>query len=476
MDICKIVPRLAILILFLLLSYLLITWPNFIAFISYDTWWHLSLGKNANIGNLWVDTLAYTNINGSNASHSWLYDYLIFYLYNNYSIAGLLTLVPLSLIFFIYLQNQIQLKLNGNIFLNAVVLIFACWIQKQTFLIRPQQFTPILVSLLLLLLLNVNRKFSKYLFILLFCVWANLHGSFLFGLFIIVLSITFNLIFKSYKSFEEYQFLTGLNNLKYLIQALIFAITGSLCHPQFYYVFSNALGHTPVSNEIMSLINEWAPISGLNLFLLITLLILFIFSLKSPKYRNITSIYLLIFLILPLLSARLLTPSIAIVLPVIISRVSSCIKIFNFKLNSKSNFNKYYILCALVYILLVFSNYNYKKISSFELINILSNTILSYELPLEEVKSLIRIEDTNIRIFNFYEHGGFINFISDGKIKVFIDSRMLPFLGKTINDYMQFVDSGCTDKNIIYEYKFTHYIGYKDCKFNIIKNFELIDY
>ncbi len=147
-----------------------------------DLWWNVAAGREIlQNGSVWlVDRWSYTSAGNDWANHEWLAD-ILYYLW--VSAFGLASLVYWKwlIVVFSYLTLQASLSRNGihpaAAFFCAVV---AVAVAAPFIDIRPHLYSLLGFSVLLFLLLE--RTASIWKLVLLFVIWVNLHGGFIFGL------------------------------------------------------------------------------------------------------------------------------------------------------------------------------------------------------------------------------------------------------------------------------------------------------
>jgi hypothetical protein len=147
-----------------------------------DLWWNVAAGREIlQNGSFWLsDSWSYTSAGNAWANHEWLAD-ILYYLW--VSAFGLESLVYWKwlVVVLAYLILQVSLSRKGvqpaAAFVCAVV---AVAVAAPFIDIRPHLYSLLGFSVLLFLLLNRTPSIWKLL--LLFVIWVNLHGGFIFGL------------------------------------------------------------------------------------------------------------------------------------------------------------------------------------------------------------------------------------------------------------------------------------------------------
>ena len=147
-----------------------------------DLWWHIAAGREIlQNGSLWLtDSWSFTTANAAWVNHEWLADIVY---YNWVVFFGLESLVYWKwlLVISTYVVLQVSLNRGGAHpaagFICAVV---AAAVAAPFIDIRPHLYSLLGFTVLIYLLLNRTTSLLKL--GLLFVVWVNVHGGFIFGL------------------------------------------------------------------------------------------------------------------------------------------------------------------------------------------------------------------------------------------------------------------------------------------------------
>ncbi|MEM8941130.1 MAG: hypothetical protein AAGC91_03190, partial [Pseudomonadota bacterium] len=147
-----------------------------------DLWWHIAGGREViQTSTVWLrDTWSFTEAGSRWHNHEWLAD-LVFY--DWVQAFGLYTLVywkwAVVIATFLILQ-RVLFRTHGNHAAAFLSTALAALIASPFIDIRPHLYTLLGVSVLLLMAYRRTPKLWQLL--LLFLVWVNLHGGFIFGL------------------------------------------------------------------------------------------------------------------------------------------------------------------------------------------------------------------------------------------------------------------------------------------------------
>ena len=148
-----------------------------------DMWWHLSAGQvmwqSKTI--LLTDTFSYTRFGHPWVNAFWISEivfYLAYKLGGYFSLTLLVALIGAATFYFLYR------RMEGNKFVNAFIIILATLTAAPIWSPRPQIFSFFILALLdgwLNQLQKNNNQRSLWILILVFAVWANIHGGWIWG-------------------------------------------------------------------------------------------------------------------------------------------------------------------------------------------------------------------------------------------------------------------------------------------------------
>lgn len=151
-----------------------------------DMWWALRAGKETWLQQApyTIDTLSYTYSGHLWVSHSWLFDlvlYLLFQIGHYYALSGLVALTATLTMYFIWKQ------LRGPALFRALIILFAVLVSAPIWTPRPQIIDLLFISILLSILFAFKTRKRNLILIFppMMLLWANLHGGYAVGLFLI---------------------------------------------------------------------------------------------------------------------------------------------------------------------------------------------------------------------------------------------------------------------------------------------------
>ena len=147
-----------------------------------DLWWHLAAGREIlQNGSVWLrDSWSYTSIDAPWANHEWAAD-IVYYAWA--SVFGLESLVYWKWLVVVATFLVLQLALRRECKQTAAAFLcagFALAVAAPFIDVRPHLYSLLGFSVLFYLLLE--RVAATWKLMLLFVVWVNLHGGFIFGL------------------------------------------------------------------------------------------------------------------------------------------------------------------------------------------------------------------------------------------------------------------------------------------------------
>jgi len=158
-----------------------------------DIWWHMRIGQWV-VQHHWVPYHNWFSSYGMGrpwAAYSWLFEILVYGLYNRFGYIGLLFYVyGTGLLITVFLHHLIQTlehRIANSIALTAV----AIFTMAPLFTPRPWLLTILLFIIEFDILVRVRRSRNYHLLFLLpplFALWANIHIQFVYGLFVLALT------------------------------------------------------------------------------------------------------------------------------------------------------------------------------------------------------------------------------------------------------------------------------------------------
>lgn len=454
--------------LFWFLFYLLIfvaLLKNSYSYLDPDMGWHLKAGQHISLsGEVSRDNFYNYTFSGEWINHEWLADYLSFEVYNNWGYLALSTIFALVIVCLLVLLNISAYRLTKQPILIAVVQIIGLYASLPHFGIRMQEFGVLFLffELAIISAFRRKRRWQDLFWLLpLFFIWVNFHGSFLFGLAILIFWIIMEVLEKAlmaFKRINSYLQPSALGNkdlrIMTIFLGLVFLVT--LLNPYGLDLYSFLVDYK--NTAYLSLIKEWLPlyvfpIHYLKLIYLGFLSgawIIYLYEVIRERKSRVDwwqFVLFVLFLALSFKSKRNFPLAFIATLPYFIKILSSLFDSEKIKLSISNKKIKYLLFfCLILSIISLAVSVPFKKDPFKAFCN-------SY--PCKAVKFLQNNElYDNYRIFNEYGWGGYLIWAYPEK-PLFIDGRLpqAPFAGQTfIEEYGEFFNEQSDKDKKLAEY------------------------
>lgn len=411
----------------------------------------------------------------------WLYDLIIYYIYDLFGYNGIHVSVIICFILLVLCVYFVNLKMHKNEFVSFVVSIIAIF-RLSMFAVARSQIISLPMFILEVYCIHKLIDSGKNRYIIYLCILsliiANVHATtwlFYFVLFLpfigefLVFKIIQNKkIRKLYKldNIKESRIIVeNINNLKKVLIGFVLSFLMGLFSPSricYTYVFKVMMGNS------QNVLLEHLPLTVIShpffICAILVLIIVLAFSNTKLYLREIFMIGGLIFM--SLMSTRHLAFFYTIGILYIAIICVRCLKkmedktfdiLENYIVNNK-------IICVLLLAIIIsISGYNFYKHSDEEFVN-------EEDYPVEAVKYIKdNLDYKNIKLYNDYNYGSYLLF---NDISVFIDSRCDLYL-KEFNDMDYSIFDELEDMSFEYEERFedygvTHALINKDSEFYMI--------
>jgi len=151
-----------------------------------DLWLHLAVGKYivTNFSIPKVDILSCTILNTPWINHEWLFQTIVYSVYNAAGIDGLVSLkvwaVFLTFVFLLFLGHTREYRIGPIAVLLLVLLVY-----QMRLTLRPDIFS--IIFFVLYAAIPISKRYSLWVIALIQIIWANMHGYFLLGPIIILI-------------------------------------------------------------------------------------------------------------------------------------------------------------------------------------------------------------------------------------------------------------------------------------------------
>ena len=359
-----------------------------------DFGWELRLGEwMLKHGIPMTDPLSYTMPSYPYVNHEWLTSIILYVIH----VIGGMYAIGIFFVFMVFTSIFLQKeKHSPTIFfflaLISIILIF------DHFGMRAQVISWFFFSILLKILFSDTLwKRSRLVIPLFMLIWANMHGSFMLGLTIIILFIGFRIIRKK----------TTIADLV----VVTLSVAATFVNPYGYRLWQEVWMHIS-DNTLRNSYGEWMPlwhtwnISTFTwmLYILVTCAIVFLFSKKIPIFK----VFLLSFLaIASFFSIRQIPYFVITSLPLLSQSLSL--------VSSKSLFKStFFLIFSFITVLSIFvlTNDVFYAVIEFENISYPRDAIVHLQQHLPKG-----------HILSVYEWGGYLDWKLPSE-KVFLDGRM----------------------------------------------------
>ena len=228
-----------------------------------DTWWHVTVGKEILKTHSWPtsDTYSFTARGAHWIAYEWLGDVFLALPARAAGLMGLVWLqktVVVVLTLLIYLYAYLVCGNSKAACIAATVLLP---LAPVTFTLRPQMFGYIFLLLTLICLQRFRQGHERVLWFLppLFAIWANTHGTFVFGLFVIGVDWVTGLVDFRIGGLTGNR-IPAPQRIKLLL-AFLFCIFATLITPYGSQIAANPFEMATAQPLNIANIQEWQPLS-----------------------------------------------------------------------------------------------------------------------------------------------------------------------------------------------------------------------
>ncbi len=395
-------------------------WVTAIYSFDPDYPWHLRNGQYIlEQGIPELDPYSYSMPSFRYINHEWLTDISLYWLDSNFGqiIAGFI-FAGIGLASLIFAIPKITVGYSALLLLSGLVVL-------PYFGIRPQILSWLFTSLLVNFLLIKRPWLTPVLFL----IWANLHGSFVFGLIIVAL---FTLLSKQY-----------FRNIIILILSSLL----TLINPYGYRLWTDIWMQLSDYSYRFTIV-EWMPILyryDLAFIILVALSLLLIYKYR-PSFKLFPLFLFSMLLFMSLNSQRYVPLWVVVTLPTIVQALQRLTKNLTDIPFALSRFNQVYkIITGVIIGLVLFQTGNFLWQQS--------RLTEDQYYPVQALQYL-KQNPSSLNLFNPYQWGGYLIYELPER-RVFIDGRMLSWRRQqsptnesayAYEEYLDFI-SGKTDTN-----------------------------
>jgi len=436
---------------------------NSFSYLDPDLGWHLKVGEE--IVNLkgvpHINNYNYT-FAGDWVDHEWLVNLVSYKIFDSFGYISLSIFFALIIVVSLILLNLFIRRYfkKAPEALIAIIQIFGLAASFPHFGVRMQEFSFLFFILELIIIENFLRDRiykSLFWFLPLFYIWANIHGSFVFGLGILFIFLIVKLLERvvlntKIKKYFDFNNLISNYNLKIFSLFILGSILVTLITLYGLNLYSFLVSY---SNAFyLQVISEWLPQSAFpfNYYQLVYLsfsaaiIVIAYYNLKREELKKINFWHFCLFILLFVAAFKsrrnfplFFVSSFILLIPLIYS-IFEIEKIKTIILRKEL---KYFLLFAMTITI----------ISNFATLETNNNPFNSYcnDYPCGAVNFLKKESKyNNLNIFNEYNWGGYLIWTHPER-KLFIDGRLpqVGYKGHTfIEEYFEFLqkDSGFQNK------------------------------
>ncbi len=197
-----------------------------------DLWLHIGMGRHIVANNFHVpsvDILSCTVAGTPWVNHEWLFQVIVYAIYNNWGVDGLITmqvwLVAVTFLLLVFLGYS-----RKNLFLVVLSLLLVSLVYQTRLTFRPDLYSLFFYAVYVVVLaIFIHRKWSIWALFILQVLWANMHGFFFFGPFIVGMGLLGEWLKRSVKLPWEWNKVGRLTDKEYYHLKLIFGMVILAC-------------------------------------------------------------------------------------------------------------------------------------------------------------------------------------------------------------------------------------------------------
>ncbi|MDR0676311.1 MAG: hypothetical protein LBF97_04660 [Elusimicrobiota bacterium] len=386
-------------------------------------------------------------------SDQWLSDLLLYLVISNGDVFAITLFTELILVSaFFVIPFFLSQKLTRNLLISIIV-AFICSINATIqWFCRPFIFAFLFFNLTYFILwlnyksIKNNLPISKlaYCLPLIFCLWANMHPSFILGFFLFVVFLGAEINYKN--------IIVSIGQNRIYIGIAILSFVATFINPYGYKLYIHIF-ELVTNSYFTSLFYEWQAVNFQNnLFIPFILTLFFIiinisYFRKSPLFSKPEFIIFLVLLLESLLHCRyIMFWIISLVIPLTRTFIALADNI-DFKAKSKSRIHNLIVRSMLVLTsLLIIKLYNNSE----------QNDKFSYpkNYPLQAIRHIEKLNIPNAKILNNMNWGGIVTYFLYPQRQAFIDDRASLIGEKMFKKYSAFYNLEPNWEDIFKEFGF----------------------
>lgn len=432
----------------IILVFIILTTPP----IDADMWWHLKAGQTMfhQRAILTSDPFSFTRFGHTWVNAFWVSDLILYCLYKVggfHVLIGLVALVGVLILLMIYNRSKRSYFIRSIIILLAAISISPQWTA------RPQIFSFLLFTLLLIWLEKRKSGNSPPLYFLplLFIVWVNVHGGFIWGFLLLFATMVGSLLEKLIHS--ETVLNKVSTELKQLVLWTSISVVAILFNPNGISIWR--LPFYTISVSIKA-IQEWSAPNFHSLemqpFLWMIFLLIVGYALSPKKHGLVEILPCIGFIYMAFISQRNIPIAVIVITPILIDllgEISTSIRIsHNLPQPSKQKASlsirgTKIINSAIIILLLIAASLRFY-------IQLLPEFIKE-KYPVNAVQAIRSIHPKG-NMFNSYNWGGYLIW-SLPEYPVFIDGRADLYGESLINEWWDIVNGNANALSLLDKYQ-----------------------
>lgn len=405
---------------------------------------------------VWHKGLEYTN-------SRWLFDLLVFKIYEHYSFLGIYIFVSICSVLLILLYFYITNKITKNIYLSFLITVFMIHLIAGCFTARS-----LLQSFFLFLLefycieeyISGRKKRYFVLLIIIPIVLVNIHASVFPMYFVIIMPYIVeylcSIIIGKYNN-EAKIIIEKNDNVIPLLIIIIVGLLAGFCTPPGMAPFTDLF--KAMSGESIEIISELQSINIIEYheFLFLLIIPISIIAFTNTKVKITDCLFILGFALLSINTRRCVYFFFLISSICIVRIIKNFINQYSLNLNRISH--KLKVLLYIFVLVVIVQN------SILNILDTLKDDYVSIKsYPIDATKYILEnVDISNMRIYNHFNFGSYLEY---KKIPAFIDSRSGIYTpefnpGVTILSDWKSIIKGTVNYRLIFnKYEITHALLY----------------
>lgn len=406
---------------------------------TFDTWWHLTQGREIlDHQNFTTETVSFTAHGVQLYSHSWLFDTVAYWVYAQRGYAGLCVLGWALLTILFSLMTLYTYSLGTPLLLSVAATAISYHLMHGHYTLRPQLVTY-LCMIFTLFILRMESRWRGPMLCLVFCLWANSHGAFLFGVAFLIGAT----LLRALEEFVDSDSLLTTLSSRELATLTCWGGLGTIATPFGVFSYYHALQNDPLKLGIHQLVNEWQPLTYDAFPFLYWFAGIIALSSFSIRKAFLDRIILLGMTVLPLIAIRHIPLYTIICVPLSIAWISRKMKI-----ETPRCWDAWGSFILGVIVLAIAGSLLRPGESDEEFLN---RTEIRSLVPVK-IAQWVSANRIQAPFYNVFENGGFLGFQWNGSPPIFIDSRIRPYRGKVIEDYTTIFEMGSGWRELLSQY------------------------